>query len=377
MTSWILLALWATMVAAMLRTGTAPVRRADWIAKRSLPLTANREQSRGRIATGVRTIFASTPLVFLLAVRQDVGTDFASYVEMYEQFRAGDALPWIEPLYATLNRLATPLGSAGVVLVFAVSAALSTFPLFYRVFRSSLAPSLSIIILFGLSLPFLMTNAVRSTIAIGIIMLILPAIWRRRLVPWSLGILFAGGFHFTALLAWPLYWMLHLAWPRVLAWSALLGAIALSTSRELAVRFVQWSPTVLPSKYSHYPTRVLDLLDVYQFGFGYLVYIFLSGLVLVVWDRTRNEGKEILVFRNTSILGLAMTIGFYQFWAINRLGFYFMPALAVFLPWLISRCVKSREKLLWTIGITTLFILLFARGLWVGAHHAVPYQWIL
>lgn len=377
MTPWVLLGLWATMVAALLRTGPTLPRSSPCNANRSAPLKAHSRQVRTRVATSVLAILASAPLVFLLAIRQDVGTDFTSYVDMYTRFRAGEALPWIEPIYATLNRLATPFGPSGVVIVFAVSAACAAFPLFYRVFRSSPTPWLSTVMLFGLSMPFLMTNAVRSAVAIGIIMLVLPAIWRRHLFTWSLGILLAGGFHFTALLVWPLYWVLHLAWPKTLAWSGLVCAMVLSTNQELAVRLVQWAPTILPSKYSHYPARVLEELDAYQFRGGYLIYIILAGLMLAVWDRARNEGQEILVFRNVGMLGLVLAIGLYQFWAINRLSYYFMPALTVVLPWIISRWATAREKLFWTISLATLFGLLFARGLWGSAHDAVPYKWVL
>lgn len=325
---------------------------------------------------GVFAILIVTPLVFLLAVRRDVGVDYYSYVEMFELFRSGYALPWIEPLYASLNQLAAPLGSSGVVLVFAVSATLAALPLFYRIVRSSPLPRLGVLMLFGLSFPFLMTNAIRSAIAIGIVMLVLPAIWRRQLTIWTLGLLLASGFHYTALLVWPTYWVLHLAWPRILVLVGITGALVLSTYRQFAVAFLNWVPQILPSKYTHYPSMVLERLEIYEFGFGYMIYFVLVGLIFAGWNQAHNEGGKILVFRNSSILGLILMIGLYQFWSVNRIGLYFLPALAVFLPWVISRCVVSREKLLWAVGMSALFIMMFVRGLWVGAHQAVPYQWI-
>lgn len=377
MTPWVALLCWAMMVAGLLRTGTAlgplpgaGTRRSSFVGVMS------RSELHARVAAGVMATFATTPLVFLLAVRRDVGTDYGSYVEMFERFRAGEALPWIEPLYASLNRLAAPLGSSGVVLVFAVSAAFAALPLFYRVFRSSPMPWLGVLVLFGLSFPFFMTNGMRSAIAIGTVMLVLPAIWQRKLVVWSLGVLLAAGFHFTALLVWPLYWVLHLAWPRLLALIGLAGAIVLSTSHYIAVGFLQSVTVILPSKYAHYPGLVLERLDAYEFGFGYLIYVALAALVLLVWYRARGEGREVLVFRNAAILGLALMIGLYQFWAVNRLGLYFIPALAVFFPWVIVRCVVPRERVLWTVGFAALFGAMFVRGLWVGSHQAVPYQWI-
>ncbi len=377
MTPWVGLLWWAMTVAGLLRRGTALGRLPGAFTRRSgFAAVLSHTELNGRVVASLLAMVATLPLIFLLAVRRDVGTDYVSYVLMYERFRAGETLPWIEPLYASLNQLAAPLGSSGMVLVFAVSAALAALPLFYRVFRSSPMPWLGVLVLFGLSFPFFMTNGVRSAIAVGIVMIALPALWRRQLVVWSLGILLAAGFHFTALLVWPLYWVLHLAWPRALAVVGLACAIILSTSRDIAVGFLQLVPEILPSKYAHYPDRVLERLDTYEFGLGYLVYLVLSGLVLLVWNRAQGEGREVLVFRNTAILGLALVIGLYQFWAVGRLGLYFLPALAVFLPWVVTRCVVPRERMLWTVGFAALFGVMFLRGLWVGAHDAVPYQWV-
>ena len=377
MTPWVALLCWAMMVAGLRRRGTALGRLPGAGTSRAVFVCVmSRTELQARVVASVLAMGATLPLIVLLAIRRDVGTDYASYVEMYERFRAGETLPWIEPLYASLNQLAAPLGSSGMVLVFAVSAALAALPLFYRVFRSSPMPWLGVLVLFGLSFPFFMTNGVRSAIAVGIVMIVLPALWRRQLVVWSLGVLLAAGFHFTALLVWPLYWLLHLAWPRALVLVGLAFAIILSTSRDIAVGFLQLAPEILPSQYSHYPGRVLERLDTYEFGFGYILYLALSGLVLVVWDRARGEGREVLVFRNMAILGLALTIGLYQFWAVGRLGLYFLPALAVFLPWVVKRCVARRESLFWTVGFAALFGVLFLHGLWIGAHGAVPYQWV-
>lgn len=377
MTPWVALLFWSLQVAALLRNGmferVSPRRHARW----SGTVAINRAGLTARVTTGLLAMFAIAPLVFLFAVRRDVGTDYVSYVEMFERFRSGESLPWIEPLYGALNRLAAPLGSSGVIAVFAVSALLAAFPLFYRVFRSSPMPWLGVLIIFGYSFPFFMSNGVRSAIAIGIVMLVLPMVWRRHLLAWSLGILFAAGFHYTALLVWPLYWFLHLAWPRVLVLFGLVVAVTLSTIEGLARAFLQWVPVALPSAYAHYPDRVLQRLGTFEFGFGYLIYLALAGLVLLVWNSARNEGREVLVFRNTTILGLLLMIGLYQFWAVNRLGLYFMPGIAVFLPWVINRCVAPQERVLWVAGAAALFGLLFCYGLWVGSHQAVPYQWIL
>lgn len=373
---WLILLVWTVMVASLLPTGSALHFKGGHPLHRYGAAVTNHTELSARVRTGVFAAFAVMPLVFVFAVRNDVGTDYQAYVEIFQQFRTGAPLLKTEPLYGLLNRVMSPFGSFGVVAVFAVSAAISALPLFFRVFRSSPTPWLGTLILFGLGFPFFMTNGVRSAIAIGIVMLVLPAIGSRQVVLWSLGILLAAGFHFTALLVWPIYWVLHLAWPRVLALGGLAAAVMLSVNRELAVSFLQWVPAIIPSEYAHYPDIVLEKLVAYEFGFGYLIYVALTCLILVIWDRARNEGRETLVFRNAAILGLVMLIALYQFWAVNRLALFFTPALAIFLPWVAMHCAERRERVLWAAGLVALFGMMFLRGLLGGAHDAVPYHWI-
>lgn len=374
---WVFLLFWTVLCTGQSHTGVIISHGEDYYVKRGGFFVPNRSNLRGRLRVCILVAFAGMPLVFFLAVRRDVGTDYSSYIEIFERLRAGESMPWIEPLYALLNRTVAALGSSGVVVVFALSAALAALPLFYRVYRSSPMPWMGLLILFGFGLPFFLTNVVRAAVAIGIVMLILPAVWRRQFVVWTLGILFAAGFHFTALLVWPLYWILHLAWPRILVLLGLAAAVILSTNRGVAVSFLQWVSVILPSEYAHYPGKVLEYLVTYEYGFGYLIYNSLALLILIVWNRTQSEGRETLVFRNMAILGLGMAIGLYHFWGVNRLAFFFIPALAIFLPWVIMRCVVTRDHIIWTVGLVILFSMMFAQGLLVGAHDAIPYHWIL
>lgn len=376
MTVWVALLFWSMMLAAMLRMGSVIHSKPSFYEVTQGAGMARSGALGTRFPSVLLSVFSVAPLVFILSFRKDVGTDYRSYVEIFERLRAGESLPWIEPFYTTLNLIVAPLGTSGVVYVFGVSALLSSLPLFYRVFRSSPMPWLGVVIVYGLSLPFFMTNGVRSAIAIGIAMLIIPCLWRRQFAIWSLGTLFAAGFHFTVLMMWPLYFVVHFPWPRVIAIIGLLSALLFSSIRSFAVAVLQFLPEITPSKYSTYPQRILDRQDVYQFGFGYLIYIFLVVVVLVFWKRAETFGRHAIVCRNISAIGLILSIGFYQTWALNRLSLYFMPVLAIFLPWIIKNCISPKDRVFWSMGLAFLFFLMFARGLVVGSHHAVPYQWV-
>lgn len=94
MTPWVALLCWAMMVAGLLRTGTAlgPLPGAG-TRRSSFVDVMSRTELYARVEASLLAMVAALPLVFLLAIRRDTGTDYASYVEMRERFRAGETLP--------------------------------------------------------------------------------------------------------------------------------------------------------------------------------------------------------------------------------------------------------------------------------------------
>jgi hypothetical protein len=270
-----------------------------------------------------------------------------------------------------------PLGSSGVVLVFAVSAALAAVPTFYRVFRSSVCSWLSVLILFGFYFPLLMTNGVRFAISVGIIMLIIPSLWRRQLVLWSLGILSAAAFHYASILLWPLYWLLYADWPRPVAIFGIIGAIAISTTQYVSALFLKFMGILAPDAYDHYPDVIREKFTGFDFGFGYLVYLGIALIVLIFWERARSETRIVVVLRNTAFLSVLCLVALYQYWALGRIAMFFIPSLALFIPWVCAKCGEREERLLWTACFATLFAAMCIDSLRRGAHDAVPYQWVL
>jgi hypothetical protein len=233
-------------------------------------------------------VLASVPLIILHAFRKDVGTDYASYVKIYDAFRAGASVWSYVPLYSALNIAATPLGGSGILVVFGVSAALSIIPIVWRIFYSSKLPSLSLIALFGMAYPFLQTNAVRSVIAIAILFGLLPAVWRGRPWTWFLGGVIAVGFHYTALLILPFYWVLRWNVNVFIGIVGFLGAILLATYKPIALLFLKFAPIFLPTTYARYLSQAAENLDELVFGPGFFWYILNALLVLLFWRRVER-----------------------------------------------------------------------------------------
>lgn len=360
MLPYVVVFVWAALVAGLFGTryGSVSDRDGRWLSGTVITLG----------------FVASAPLVFLLAFRFEVGTDYASYVEIYQAYLDGDGPgKSYEPLYALLNRSATPLGDWGIVLVFGVAAALAMVPVMWRVMKSSHVPWLSVVVLFGMAYPFLASNTVRSVIAVSVLFFLLPAVWHKKPKIWIAGSLFSAGFHYTALLMIPFYWILRKNWSAVTACTLLLLAALLSTQKGMAHMFLEAIPSILPKNYAHYPGLVLERLSDYRFGFGYVWYIFSSLFVLVFWRRVGKLGLAETVIRNAFFLGIVIMIGFYQFWTVNRIGWFFWISGALYWP-LVTYRLFGRGRLLFFGGLVLIHMLLFVQALWVGSHDAIPYQ---
>ena len=318
-------------------------------------------------------LVASTPLVLLLAFRKDVGTDYDAYVRIYNAFRDGETGMRYEPLYALLNLSATPLGDWGVAFVFGVAAALATVLVIWRVLQTSDLPWFSIILLFGMTYPFLATNAVRFAVAIALMFFLLPSVWNRKPALWIAGGIVSSGFHYTAFLMLPFYWILRRDWGLFIAGALFIVAIVFSTQKTLASSFIEWTPAIMPAAYNHYPGLVLERLENYRFGMGYFWYL-LSGLfVIVFWRRVSKLGVAEIVIRNAFFLGVVVLIGAYQFWAIGRLGWFFWIAGALYWPMVVCRLISGgRALLLWSLVVV--HVVLFVYSLWIGSHGAIPYH---
>ena len=140
---------------------------------------------------------------FVLGVRDNVGTDFKNYKSYFENIENMYSLS-VEPGYNLLNITVTNAGF-GFWLVLFISSFIPFSLIFFRIFRDSLLPWLSIIIIFGLSIIFQATNHVRFVFVIGLIFFASKYVAERAWFKWLIAILFAFLFHYSAIIYAPLY----------------------------------------------------------------------------------------------------------------------------------------------------------------------------
>lgn len=356
---YVIALVWAVVVSAMFGTRYARIEDRDigWFPVSVICLA----------------FIASIPLMYLLAFRHEVGTDYAAYVRIYEAILEGAAELRYEPLYVLLNQAMTPLGDWGIVLVFGWAAAISTVPVIWRVMHSSNVPWLSVVVLFGMTYPFLSTNVVRFVIAVAVMFFLLPTVWHKKPKVWIVGSILSAGFHYTALLMLPFYWILRRNWSIVTACVLLLLAGLLSSQKNISLLFLEIVQPAMPQTYAHYPGLIKERLEVFSFGLGYVWYTLSAIIVLGFWGRVGQLGMAERVIRNAFFIGILIMISTYQFWAVNRIGWYFWISGSLYWPIFTYRVIGN-SNILFMCSVASVHIVLFVHALIIGSHDAVPYK---
>lgn len=134
------------------------------------------------------------PLTVIMAVRRGVGTDFWGYWQAYTNSKVNFEIGF-RYLCAVLNKI-----SSNPQLLFIVCGIFICGAYYLRIFRESKSPMVSIL-LFILCLDYFSAmNAVRQYMAIGILLLSIPSIKRRKWIKVALYLLVAFLFHETAVI---------------------------------------------------------------------------------------------------------------------------------------------------------------------------------
>lgn len=316
---------------------------------------------------------ASLPTIFLVGFRKDVGTDYQSYVDIFKKFQNGASIWYLEPIYSLTNILIARISSDPWPL-FLFCACLSSILVFYRIFRTSDIPWISIAVLFGLGFILMQTNHVRSTIAVAIIFYASPFLWKGHPTKWSSAAIAASGFHYTALAMIPMYWILRKKWHISVAIAIFGVALTISISAKAGALALDFAQIALPEKYSHYPERIIKNSDGYRIGFGFVAQILIAIAMLTLWKKLSNIDLRSRILANAFFFGVVGWIALYQFWAVGRISVYLLIFGTLFWPILVTRIRGLPEKALVSILIALFYATLFVTMLARSSHDTIPYQ---
>ncbi len=165
----------------------------------------HRRREHRQVQGGPLLIAVAIFAILMIGLRFEVGGDWFSYIEIYEQFRyldLGEALFQTDPGFSFVNWLAQQIG-AGIWFVNTVCASVFVWGL-VKFARKQPNPWLVLVV----SVPYLIIvvgmGYTRQAVAIGFILAGLAVFDRTRILQFAIYILFAALFHKTSVIIFPL-----------------------------------------------------------------------------------------------------------------------------------------------------------------------------
>ena len=321
------------------------------------------------------SIFLALIFSIIYGVRYDVGTDFNSYQLIYERTFSSNPAK-IEPLYEILSKFFIVTG-LGFHALLAFMAFIVFFPLFLRLTTITRLAWLGFIIVLGSGFIFQATNHVRFIVVSAFLFISYDYIVKKNLKCWTLMIALASGFHYTAILYYPLYWIVRRRInPLILLFLLIIGGLIFFTNYS-AIYLIMVAESLLAQRfYSNYASEyALAAMERQDLGFGGFLYI---GLFCLLFYLTVffKRGQEFHVYANLSMLGLFLGLSLYYFGSIQRLAGPLMLAMAFSVPLAISGFKKGISRDLVILSFFVLYAGLFLFAIWSGSHNALPYNWI-
>lgn len=155
------------------------------------------------------TFLAAFPLIFISAIRYNVGADYIPYYRYYIGILNGANQGRYEILYYYVNKIVA-FFHGSVSLLFGVSASLFLIPVYRRIMKDSPYPSMSIFLLLGMTYYFFFLNGTRQMIGAAFLLLAIPFAEKRKIFPFVLLTLIATGFHTTCIVFLAFYFIAYI-----------------------------------------------------------------------------------------------------------------------------------------------------------------------
>ena len=155
------------------------------------------------------TFVAALPLIYISAIRYNVGADYIPYYRYYLGVLNGAGQGRYEILYFLANKLVASL-HLSAPWFFGFTAVLFLMPVYKRIISDSPYPYMSIFLLLGMTYFFFFLNGTRQMIGAAFLLLSIPFIENRKFIPFLVLVLIATGFHTTCIVFLAVYFLVHM-----------------------------------------------------------------------------------------------------------------------------------------------------------------------
>lgn len=313
------------------------------------------------------TFFSASPLIFLSAIRYNVGADYRAYYDYYMGILDGEGRGRFEVLYYLINKFLAFL-DCPPPLLFGAVAALFLMPVYRVIFRDSPYPYLSTFLLLGTTLFFYSLNAQRQMIGAAILLLAVPFLEKKKFIPFAGLVLIASGFHAMCLAFFAVYFLVSLRLtPRKLIEITTIGFLLSEPLSRLAENIIR----EVGGYYAQYLQSSFA-----ERGQGYVV-LCIDAAVVVLSTICFQNNEKFRTYYNFQILALWSSVLTGKIVLVERYRLSFSLASIILLPLAIDKIQNRRIRLI--IGAAIVVLYFFYATYTVGIRNSnlvVPYQTI-
>ncbi|MCK0470087.1 EpsG family protein [Halalkalibacter sp. APA_J-10(15)] len=311
---------------------------------------------------------------FFFAVRYGIGTDYYSYIRNYELIRSGNETR-MEWGYEYLNKIVASLGGDIEIVFFIIGLLMMLFIyLTLKNYCHVISPGIGMFV-FMLLYYQMSFNTVRQAVTMAIVLYSIRFIKDRKLIKFTLLIVLASGFHNSALLFLPIYFIYALIGKKNRTLSRILiytvtAIIVLSLDRILI-------PILGAVPELDYYIKYLEEESTTE-GIGFLVrslpFLFIG---FYVYKYIGERDRSFILYFSIFIIG--MLLNFSRFVGadfISRISLNFEVAQVLLIPYFF-RCLNNRGEFLlsWALFCYLIFHWWYV-FFYIGSHGTYPYEWI-
>jgi hypothetical protein len=291
----------------------------------------------------------------LSAFRYNVGTDYIAYEEMFNGVVTNTLPPvWLakEKGYLWLLELVNILGGNFQAVCLITTIMITCFSYYGFKFilkdRSDFMPLLTLLYIMGMY--FFTLNAIRQSIAVAIFIFSIKYIYERKLLKYFFLTVIAFLFHRSAIVLFPLYWVLNMRLSRsaiIFLIFISIGIVVLDPFESLKNLFL-----VYDLMYAGYFTDEIRNNSTGMLGIFVSI---VSSIGFVILGSTLNRDDKIqnIIFNSVVVFVILRLISL-DMSVMNRLAIYFKPMILVFILFTIMTLIHNIKN----IKIVTVFLLL-------------------
>lgn len=313
------------------------------------------------------TFVSAFPLIFISAIRLNVGADYIPYYKYYLGILNGAGQGRYEFLYYAVNKLIACF-HLSAPWIFGFTAALFLMPVYKRIISDSPYPYMSIFLLLGMTYFFFFLNGMRQMIGAAFLLLSIPFIENRKFIPFLALVLIATGFHTTCIVFLAVYFLVYMD----------LNPKALMAITLAVFVFGQFFANFINSFLSSMDYYSLYLESTFaQRGQGYVVLA--MNILLVVFTTVffQQNNPRFKIYYNLQVVALWASALTGKIVLIDRYRMVFGLASIILVPMTLNGIENKNTRVICSVAVVTLYFIYAMYTVGVqNSNMVLPYQTI-